>query len=89
MPIVGLADGRAGPFAFERPISAPVVKEAGAMADDVIEVRVKRISYGSGPHRAAMGLLRRIAAEAQSSGTFNALTDGAVPYAEINGLFRK
>jgi ferredoxin-NADP reductase len=45
MPIVGLADGRAGPFAFERPISAPAVKETGAMADDVIEVRVKRISY--------------------------------------------
>ena len=36
-----------------------------------------------------MGLLRRIATEAQSSGTFNALVDGAVPYAEINGLFRK
>jgi 2-methylisocitrate lyase-like PEP mutase family enzyme len=50
---------------------------------------VKRVSYGSGPHRAAMGLLRRMATEASSSGTYTALTEGAVPYAEINGLFRK
>ncbi|HEX3105321.1 MAG TPA: isocitrate lyase/phosphoenolpyruvate mutase family protein [Terriglobales bacterium] len=50
---------------------------------------VKRVSYGSGPHRAAMGLLRRIASEAKTSGTFNVLTEGAVPYEEINGLFGK
>ena len=50
---------------------------------------VRRVSYGSGPHRAAMGLLRRIADEAKSSGTYTALTEGAVPYAEINGLFGK
>jgi 2-methylisocitrate lyase-like PEP mutase family enzyme len=47
---------------------------------------VKRVSYGSGPHRAAIGLLRRIAEEARTSGTFKALTEGAVPYEEINGL---
>ncbi len=56
---------------------------------ELTRLGVKRISYGSGPHRAAMGLLRRIADEANSTGTFNALVDGAVPYAEINGLFRK
>jgi 2-methylisocitrate lyase-like PEP mutase family enzyme len=50
---------------------------------------VKRVSYGSGPHRAAMGLLRRMADEAKTSGTFNALTEGAVPYEEINGLFQR
>jgi hypothetical protein len=38
-----------------------------------------------------MGLLRlrRIATEARSSGTFKALTEGAVPYEEINGLFQR
>jgi len=36
-----------------------------------------------------MGLLRRIADEAKSSGTYTALTEGAVPYAEMNGLFAK
>jgi 2-methylisocitrate lyase-like PEP mutase family enzyme len=56
---------------------------------ELAKLGVKRVSYGSGPHRAAMGLLRRIASEAQTSGTFNALTEGAVPYEEINGLFGK
>ena len=56
---------------------------------DLAKLGVKRVSYGSGPHRAAMGLLRRIAEEARTSGTYTSLTDGAVPYAEINGLFGK
>jgi 2-methylisocitrate lyase-like PEP mutase family enzyme len=55
---------------------------------ELTKLGVKRVSYGSGPHRAAMGLLRRMATEASSSGTYTALTEGAVPYAEINGLFR-
>jgi 2-methylisocitrate lyase-like PEP mutase family enzyme len=54
---------------------------------ELAKLGVKRISYGSGPHRAAMGLLRRIASEAKTSGTFQTLTEGAVPYEEINGLF--
>lgn len=54
---------------------------------ELARLGVKRVSYGSGPHRAAMGLLRRIADEARTPGTFQALTEGAVPYEEINGLF--
>jgi 2-methylisocitrate lyase-like PEP mutase family enzyme len=54
---------------------------------DLAKLGVKRVSYGSGPHRAAMGLLRRIADEARTSGTFKTLTEGAVPYEEMNGLF--
>jgi 2-methylisocitrate lyase-like PEP mutase family enzyme len=56
---------------------------------ELARLGVKRVSYGSAPHRAAMGLLRRIADEARTSGTFKALTEGAVPYEEINGLFGK
>ena len=56
---------------------------------ELAKLGVKRVSYGSGPHRAAMGLLRRIADEARTSGTYQALTEGAVPYEEINGLFGK
>lgn len=56
---------------------------------ELAKLGVKRVSYGSGPHRAAMGLLRRIAEEARTSGTYQALTDGAVPYEEMNGLMRK
>jgi 2-methylisocitrate lyase-like PEP mutase family enzyme len=54
---------------------------------ELAKLGVKRVSYGSGPHRAAMGLLRRMADEARTSGTYQALTEGAVPYEEINGLF--
>jgi 2-methylisocitrate lyase-like PEP mutase family enzyme len=54
---------------------------------ELAKLGVKRVSYGSGPHRAAMGLLRRMADEARTTGTFNTLTEGAVPYAEMNGLF--
>jgi 2-methylisocitrate lyase-like PEP mutase family enzyme len=56
---------------------------------ELAKLGVKRVSYGSGPHRAAMGLLRRMADEAKTSGTYTALTEGAVPYEEINGLFQK
>jgi 2-methylisocitrate lyase-like PEP mutase family enzyme len=71
---------------------APVNILAGPDVPSIPELTklgVKRVSYGSGPHRAAMGLLRRMATEVSSSGTYTALTEGAVPYAEINGLFRK
>jgi 2-methylisocitrate lyase-like PEP mutase family enzyme len=53
---------------------------------ELAKLGVKRVSYGSGPHRAAMGLLRRMAEEARASGTYAALTEGAVPYEEMNGL---
>jgi 2-methylisocitrate lyase-like PEP mutase family enzyme len=56
---------------------------------ELAKLGVKRVSYGSGPHRAAMGLLRRMAEEARTSGTFKALTEGAVPYEEMNGLIGK
>jgi 2-methylisocitrate lyase-like PEP mutase family enzyme len=71
---------------------APVNILAGPGVPSIPELAklgVKRVSYGSGPHRAAMGLLRRMADEARTSGTYKALTEGAVPYEEINGLMGK
>jgi 2-methylisocitrate lyase-like PEP mutase family enzyme len=71
---------------------APVNILAGPGVPSIPELAklgVKRVSYGSGPHRAAMGLLRRMADEARISGTYQVLTEGAVPYEEINGLFGK
>ena len=56
---------------------------------ELAKLGVKRVSYGSGPHRAAMGLIRRMADEARTSGTYTALTEGAVPYEEMNGLMGK
>jgi 2-methylisocitrate lyase-like PEP mutase family enzyme len=46
---------------------------------------VARLSVGSGPMRATLGLLRRLAEELKSSGTYRTM-DGAVPYAEANKL---
>jgi 2-methylisocitrate lyase-like PEP mutase family enzyme len=72
-------------------VKSPVNILAGPGVPSIPELAklgVKRVSYGSGPHRAAMGLLRRIADEARTSGTYTALTEGAVPYEEINGLIK-
>jgi 2-methylisocitrate lyase-like PEP mutase family enzyme len=46
---------------------------------------VARVSVGSGPMRATLGLLRRLAEELKTIGTYVAL-DGAVPYAQLNKL---
>jgi len=46
---------------------------------------VARVSVGSGPMRATLGLLRRMAEELKTSGTYSAM-EGAVPYAEANKL---
>jgi 2-methylisocitrate lyase-like PEP mutase family enzyme len=46
---------------------------------------VARVSLGSGPMRATLGLLRRLAEELKTAGTYNAL-DEAVPYAEVNKM---
>lgn len=50
---------------------------------------VARVSMGSGPMRATMGLVRRIAKELLETGTYTAFTEGTIPYAEANRLFQK
>jgi 2-methylisocitrate lyase-like PEP mutase family enzyme len=46
---------------------------------------VARVSVGSGAMRATLGLLRRIAEELRSAGTYATL-DGAIPFADVNGM---
>jgi 2-methylisocitrate lyase-like PEP mutase family enzyme len=46
---------------------------------------VARVSLGSGPMRATLGLLRRIAAELGGAGTYSTL-ENAIPYADVNRL---
>jgi 2-methylisocitrate lyase-like PEP mutase family enzyme len=46
---------------------------------------VARVSLGSGPMRATLGLLRRVAEELKKTGTYAAM-DGAPPHDEINRL---
>jgi 2-methylisocitrate lyase-like PEP mutase family enzyme len=53
------------------------------------ELGVARVSIGSGIMRATLGLTRRIAQELKQSGTYTALLEGTMPFAEANALFEK
>jgi 2-methylisocitrate lyase-like PEP mutase family enzyme len=69
---------------------SPVNILAGAGVPSIAELAalgVKRVSFGSGPMRAAMGLLRRIAEEAKAAGTYKQMTDAALSYDEMNAFF--
>ncbi len=56
---------------------------------DLARLGVKRVSVGSGPQRATLGLVRRIAEELVRQGTYAGMTTGAIPYAEVNDLLAK
>ena len=51
------------------------------------ELGVKRVSVGSGPMRACLGLITRMAQEFRDKGTYQAMIDGQYPYSEANRLF--
>lgn len=48
---------------------------------------VRRVTVGSGPMRASMGLTARIAKELRDSGTYTAIIENASPYIDANRLF--
>lgn len=73
-------------------IAAPLNILAGPGLPSVKELKefgVKRVSVGSGPMRACLGLVTRIAQELQSTGTYRAIMEGQYPYSEANRLFEK
>src|ERR1700758_1085390 len=49
------------------------------------ELGVARVSLGSGPMRATLGLMKRVAEELRTSGTYSAM-EGAPSHAEINQM---
>lgn len=57
---------------------SPSVAELAALG-------VRRISLGSGPMRATLGMLRRLAQELRTSGTYSAM-EGAPSHAEMNAI---
>ncbi|HEX7120509.1 MAG TPA: isocitrate lyase/phosphoenolpyruvate mutase family protein [Longimicrobiales bacterium] len=72
-----------------REVDGPLNILAGAATPPVGELErlgVRRLSVGSGPIRAALARVRRIAAELLGPGTYGALTDDTIPYAELNRL---
>ncbi len=69
-------------------LQCPVNILAGPGVPPVPELHklgVARVSLGSGPMRAALGLLRRMAEELKLAGTYSTL-EGAIPYAELNRM---
>jgi 2-methylisocitrate lyase-like PEP mutase family enzyme len=50
---------------------------------------VARVSVGSGPMRATLGLIARIAHQLREEGSFSLMTDGAMTYADANRLFTR
>jgi 2-methylisocitrate lyase-like PEP mutase family enzyme len=71
-----------------RDAQCPVNILAGPGSPSVPELEklgVARVSLGSGPMRATLGLLRRMAEELTSSGTYSAL-EGAPAHADVNKM---
>jgi 2-methylisocitrate lyase-like PEP mutase family enzyme len=50
---------------------------------------VARISFGSGPMAATLGLVKRMARELRESGTYTTLTQSDVTVGEMNRLFER
>ena len=75
-----------------RKIDAPLNLIAGPHLPPLPRLRalgVARVSLGPRPARAALGLVRRIARELRETGTCVAMTEGAIPYAEVNDLLAR
>jgi 2-methylisocitrate lyase-like PEP mutase family enzyme len=75
--------------ALVREVSGPLNVLAGPETPPVAELErlgVRRVSVGSGPTRAALGLVRRIAEQLHGGGAFDAMMAGAIPHDEVNRL---
>jgi len=76
-----LARGVDGPLNILATVGTPAVAELQKLG-------VARVSVGSGPMRATLGFLGRLARELHEDGTFKMTTGGALPYADANRLMR-
>ncbi|MBI3401177.1 MAG: isocitrate lyase/phosphoenolpyruvate mutase family protein [Acidobacteria bacterium] len=79
--IAALVDGIGGPINILATAGAPPIAELESLG-------VARVSVGSGPHRATMALVRDIAKELKTRGTYETFTRHAIPYAEVNELMK-
>jgi len=72
-------------------MQSPVNVLAGPGSPSVPELRqlgVSRVSLGSGPMRATLGLLRRLAEEVKTQGTYESMQDGP-SHADVNHLMER
>ncbi len=80
--IAALAREVRGPLNILATVGTPSVAELHRLG-------VARVSVGSGPARAALGLVRRIAEELRDKGSYELMLEGQIPYAEINAMLRR
>lgn len=80
--IARLAHGVAGPLNVLATVGTPPVAELERLG-------VARVSIGSGPMRATMGFLKRMASQLREDGVFTMMTEGAISYADANRLFQR
>ncbi len=71
--------------ALRFPTNVMVRKGLPSIAD-LRRLGVARVSFGPSASYAAMGLLKRAAREVLEKGTYNALTEGAISFDELNSL---
>ncbi|HEY7194658.1 MAG TPA: isocitrate lyase/phosphoenolpyruvate mutase family protein [Gemmatimonadales bacterium] len=60
--------------------NGPTLKELAGLG-------VRRVTFGSGPMRATLGLVRRMAREWRDKGTYGTLEAYGIPFAELQQLF--
>lgn len=80
--IAQLVSGVRGPLNILATAGTPPLAELEKLG-------VARVSVGSGPMRATLGLISRMARQLHDEGTFSLMTDGAMTYAEANRLFTR
>lgn len=80
--IARLAHGVAGPLNILATVGTPTVVELERLG-------VARVSIGSGPMRATLGFLKRMASQLREGGVFTMMTEGAISYADANRLFQR
>jgi len=66
-------------------LTAPGVPPVAELA----RLGVARVSVGSGPHRATLALIRRIADELRDHGTYDSFMKETIPYPEVNALLTR
>jgi len=75
-----------------REIDAPINVIAGVTTPAVAELQdigVARLSLGPRPMRALLALLREVARELKTTGTYDLMADPSISYDEVNGWFSK
>ncbi len=74
-----------------RAVEGPINILAGPGAPEIEEMEelgVRRVTFGSGLMRAALGMVRRIVRELASRGTYGAFPEETIPSPELNALFK-